>query len=238
MPSTFSLAYRTDRIKYLTDPELSTLLSVIKQISIRDYAIFQTAYSHALRVSEVGMLTLQDWNEDTKRISVHRVKSGRTKTNSVSGKIEAIRLTTSYLTSPETQKAMRTWLRIRIPIVGGESVDATGAIFLSRFRLPISRKMLDHLMRKYAIKAKLPKDKQHFHVLRHTCAVQMVDKGIPMRQIQDWLGHRNLQSTEIYAKVSDKARDETARLFYESLESKKGLGLVKNARIDWKKDKR
>jgi site-specific recombinase XerD len=29
----------------------------------------------------------------------------------------------------------------------------------------------------------------------------MVEAGIPIRQIQDWLGHRHLRSTEIYAKV-------------------------------------
>jgi site-specific recombinase XerD len=58
----------------------------------------------------------------------------------------------------------------------------------------------------------------------------MVEAGIPIRQIQDWLGHRHLRSTEIYAKVSPQARDATAELFYRGLEKKPS--------VNWKKDKR
>jgi integrase len=38
-----------------------------------------------------------------------------------------------------------------------------------------------------------------FHSLRHTFGTRMAARGVPMRTLQEWMGHRNLATTEIYA---------------------------------------
>ena len=43
-----------------------------------------------------------------------------------------------------------------------------------------------------------------FHTLRHTYATYLLDKGVPLENIQRCLGHEQLDTTLIYAKVSDK----------------------------------
>ena len=45
-----------------------------------------------------------------------------------------------------------------------------------------------------------------FHDLRHSCATLLLHKGITLGEIQIWLGHSNIKTTEIYAnnEVLDK----------------------------------
>jgi site-specific recombinase XerC len=38
-----------------------------------------------------------------------------------------------------------------------------------------------------------------FHSLRHTFGTRMAAASVPMRTLQEWMGHRNLATTEIYA---------------------------------------
>lgn len=38
-----------------------------------------------------------------------------------------------------------------------------------------------------------------FHSLRHTFGTRMAAAGMSMRTLQEWMGHRNLTTTEIYA---------------------------------------
>jgi len=40
------------------------------------------------------------------------------------------------------------------------------------------------------------------HSLRHACATQLINQGVPLKTIADQLGHRNLDVTRIYAKVN------------------------------------
>jgi len=42
----------------------------------------------------------------------------------------------------------------------------------------------------------------HFHNLRHSFATNLLGKGIPITEVQFWLGHSKLSTTTIYLKVS------------------------------------
>jgi integrase len=46
-----------------------------------------------------------------------------------------------------------------------------------------------------------------FHDLRHTFGTRMAAVGVPVRTIQEWMGHRDLQTTQIYADYSPSARE-------------------------------
>lgn len=58
---------------------------------------------------------------------------------------------------------------------------------------------------------------EHFylHRFRKTCATRWIEHGIPVRTIQAWLGHKNLETTTIYLGVTDstKLRNEIDRAF-------------------------
>jgi site-specific recombinase XerD len=75
--------------------------------------------------------------------------------------------------------------------------------------------MLDVLMRKYGSEAKLPPHKRHFHALKHSIATHLVQHGVEVLQIQNWLGHRSINSTLEYTRLIDKQRDELATRLYQ-----------------------
>ena len=178
-------------IKYLTQDELKRLLGVIT--SKRDKAIFSVAYYHGLRASEVGLLKLEDVDLSGQHIRVERVK------DSQGGE---------YPMQPLELRIVKAFLR--------ERRDHNPWLFPSQRGTPISRFMLDELMKSYGKKAKLPEDKRHFHVLRHSIATHLMAAGADIRFVQLWLGHKNIQNTVIYAQISNPARDAQARKLFAS----------------------
>lgn len=46
----------------------------------------------------------------------------------------------------------------------------------------------------------------YLHRLRKTCATRWQEHGVPIRTIQAWLGHKNLETTMIYLGVTDTAK--------------------------------
>lgn len=51
-----------------------------------------------------------------------------------------------------------------------------------------------------------------FHDLRHSCASLLVSKGVPMKNIQEWLGHANFNTTaDVYSHLDYTAKYESAK---------------------------
>jgi site-specific recombinase XerD len=71
-------------------------------------------------------------------------------------------------------------------------------------------------MQTYASGAGLPKDKQQFHILKHSIATHLLDAGADLSFVKDWLGHANIQNTTIYARLSTTTRDAKARQLFAS----------------------
>ncbi len=183
---------RQDRaITYLTQEEMRRLFADIK--TKRDRAIFAVAYRHGLRVSEVGMLQRADLDLKAARITINRVKG------SMSG---------TYPMSPDTVKRIRSYLNSR--------KDASPYLFISNRVLPIDRRTLLVLMRKYGSAAGIPTEKQQFHALKHSIGTHILDAGEDVYFAKDWLGHKNIQNTIIYAQFSTATRDARARKMFSS----------------------
>jgi len=175
--------------KHLTKSELSKLFGVIKDP--RDRAIFTVAYWRGLRASEVGRMRVDAFKRAEGRLQVARVKKS---------------MTGVFLLSPIELRALRAWLRIR--------GDKPGPMFPSRKGRGISRQMLDVLMRRYGAAADLPAHKRHFHVLKHSIATHLVERGVEVLQIKSWLGHRSINSTLQYTHLADRQRDALAEQLY------------------------
>jgi type 1 fimbriae regulatory protein FimB len=185
-------AKRTQTIKFLTTDETKRLFAVIKDR--RDRAIFLIAYRHGLRASEVGLLQTGDLDFKKLRMMVHRLKGS---------------LAGEHPLQPDEVKALRSHLRHR-------RFDSP-ILFPSSRRLPISRYMLDYLMKQYGEVAGIPKEKRHFHVLKHTIATHLLDAGAELRFVQDWLGHANIQNTVIYTALVAGSREAKARQHFLKL---------------------
>jgi type 1 fimbriae regulatory protein FimB len=185
-------ARRSETIKFLTPDETRRLFAAITDK--RDKAIFLLAYRHGLRASEIGLLRVSDVDFKRLRIMLHRLKG------SLSGE---------HPLQADEARALKAWLKQR----GTDSP----VLFPSRRGLPISRQMLDVLMKEYAELAAIPEQKRHFHVLKHSIATHLLDAGAELRFVQDWLGHSNIQNTVIYTALVSTSREAKAREYFLKL---------------------
>ncbi len=185
-------ARRSETIKFLTLDETRRLFAGITDK--RDKAIFLLAYRHGLRASEIGLLRVSDLDLKRLRVMLHRLKG------SLSGE---------HPLQADEARALKAWLKSR-------DTDSP-LLFPSRRGLPISRQMLDVLMKGYGEEAAIPKDKRHFHVLKHSIATHLLDAGAELRFVQDWLGHANIQNTVIYTALVSTSREQKARQYFLKL---------------------
>jgi type 1 fimbriae regulatory protein FimB len=181
-------ARRSQTIKFLTLDETRRLFASLSDK--RDKAIFLLAYRHGLRSSEIGLLRVSDLDLKRLRVMLHRLKGS---------------LAGEHPLQPDEARALKAWLKSR-------DMDSP-ILFPSRRGLPISRQMLDVLMKSYGEEAAIPKDKRHFHVLKHSIATHLLDVGAELRFVQDWLGHSNIQNTVIYTALVSTSREQKARQY-------------------------
>jgi type 1 fimbriae regulatory protein FimB len=185
-------AHRSETIKFLTLDETRRLFACVTDK--RDKAIFLLAYRHGLRASEIGLLRVSDLDLKRLRVMLHRLKG------SLSGE---------HPLQADEARALKAWLKSR-------DTDSP-ILFPSRRGLPISRQMLDVLMKGYGEEAAIPTDKRHFHVLKHSIATHLLDAGAELRFVQDWLGHSNIQNTVIYTALVSTSREAKARQYFLKL---------------------
>ena len=87
-------------------------------------------------------------------------------------------------------------------------VDTMGKLFrpeyvTDHFRLLLKNNGLRHI---------------RFHDLRHSCASLLLSKGIPMKAIQEWLGHSTYSTTaNFYAHLEDNYKTVSANVLTECL---------------------
>ena len=70
----------------------------------------------------------------------------------------------------------------------------------------------DYISRKFGqILEKYELPKIRFHDLRHSCASLLVAKGFQLKDIQEWLGHADIQTTaNIYAHLDVERKNKIA----------------------------
>jgi len=165
-----------EQIKFLSEKELERFFNRINDK--RDRALFLTIYRYGLRVSEATLLTLDDIDMENRLIYIRRVKNGRS---------------TERRLFPDIRRALNAYLPNRN--TGGD------ALFTGRCG-DLSRSMIQKLFTKY-IKGIA---KMSVHCLRHTCAIQALESGLDILDVQDLLGHRSITSTMVYAQITSKRR--------------------------------
>lgn len=177
---------RTHRavVQFLTDDESDALLASpdrSRWIGRRDHTLLLVAIQTGIRVSELVGLRCQDLELGT---GAHLRCQGK-------GRKERV----TPLTAPSVA-VLRAWLKER----RGEPTDP---LFPTSRGGALSRDAVEHLLDKYtAIAAEtcptMQGKKLAPHVLRHTCAVQLLRAGVDQTVIALWLGHETVRTTDIY----------------------------------------
>lgn len=148
----------------------------------RNKAVFEFMYSTGVRVSELVNLDFEDF-DFTGYVKIMG-KGNRERILPVGGK--AIDEIKSYISMLEE----------RFP-----GFEATGPLFLNRYKKRISdrsiRRILDRLLTEAGIYYKISP-----HKIRHSFATHMLDNGVDLRFIQEFLNHRSLSTTQKYTHVT------------------------------------
>jgi site-specific recombinase XerD len=77
----------------------------------------------------------------------------------------------------------------------------------------LSARSVQRMIKKYVRKIKLPVDVTP-HVLRHSFATDLLMAGADLRSVQEMLGHKNVQTTQIYTHVTNKQLREVHSAFH------------------------
>jgi site-specific recombinase XerD len=175
----------TRLVPYLVRKEVQALLDApdpTTRDGIRDRAILHLAVCAGLRVSELVGLRLNDVSLPSMSIRVYG--KGRRE--------RALPLWRS------TTTALRAWLAVR-------GTHAAPEVFVNFRGRPMSRWGVAYMLKQHAKAAGkrcpgLLNKTISPHVLRHTCAMIVLQATQDIRKVSLWLGHSNLATTEIYTR--------------------------------------
>lgn len=175
----------------MTESQLTRFLKAAKARSQRDYTAFLMGFHHGLRISEIANLALSNITKDG-RIKIHRLKGSMTSLQS----LQAVK------GSPilDERRALRDWMAQR--------KDASNYLFTSQKGGRMDRSSLFRAFEAAKADAGLTgKDCAHItpHSLKHTRARLLVESGVNLMMAKEWLGHRAIASTAVYAVPSPAA---------------------------------
>jgi site-specific recombinase XerD len=187
---------RTDSrlVRHLSTEEIQALLSAPRPVDwagIRDRAMLHLCFAAGLRVSELTGLRMED-------LSLRPQASVL-----VRGKGRKERCLPLW---KDTAAALRAWLAVR------GAAPAT-EIFVNARREPMTRSGFEYILEKYVHEAtkacpSMATKRISPHVLRHSCALAILQATKDLRKVSLWLGHANMQTTEIYTRADPSIKLE------------------------------
>jgi integrase/recombinase XerD len=178
--------------------EINALISqpnIRDKQGIRDKAILETLYATGMRVSEAVNLKVDDVNLDVgflrcvgKGNKERIIPIGNLATGSIKRYLE---LSRTYLLKKKES-----------PI-----------LFLNRSGNKLSRQSLWKLIKKYAKDARIKKPIRP-HILRHSFATHLLERGADLRSVQEMLGHTNISTTQIYTHIDKQRLKSVHKMFH------------------------
>lgn len=188
---------KTDEVivGFLNREEIQALLDAPdpkSRYGLRDRAMLYLAYACGLRVSELVCLHMDD-------LAFHPQP-----TIHVMGKGRRERVLPLW---KETAIALRDWVKVR-----GQTKSA--AIFLNVGHEAMTRSGFEYILDKHVQTAgvrqpSLTGKRVSPHIMRHSCAMHILQATGDIRKVALWLGHASLQSTEVYLRADPAEKLET-----------------------------
>ena len=169
----------------LMEEEISAIINAVVetfQFAKRDKAIIEMLYSCGLRVSELCALSLNNLylNDDMIRIMG---KGSKERLLPVGGRAKIFLNDYLIHCRPGIQKD-----------------KGSSSVFLSRNGNPLTRAMINNILRKWSQVAGITKSVSP-HTLRHSFATHLLEGGADLRFVQALLGHSDISTTQIYTHL-------------------------------------
>ncbi len=174
-----------DLPKFLTEKEVERLLEQPDEKSsqsLRDKAMLEFLYATGLRVTELTSLKLKDLNLEQGFVLCHG-KGGKERIVPI---------------GHSAQSVLRNYLQEARPKFVKKEDDS---LFLTNRGGAFTRQGFWKMLKKYGEQAGLEK-KISPHVLRHSFATHLLERGADLRSVQLMLGHSQITTTQIYTHVS------------------------------------
>lgn len=194
-----SLPKRWKRLpKALSMEEINALLTPDPQTTpqgLCDQAVLETAYASGLRLSELRTLRLEQLHLDSGFMTV--IGKGNKERVVPVGR-QAIKALEHYLKDGRPKL-----VRPKSP----------AAVFLTRRGTPFASVTLWLRMKQRAKRSGLRKNITP-HMLRHSFATHLLERGADLRVIQELLGHSSISTTEVYTHVAGKRLKEVHEKFH------------------------
>lgn len=187
---------RTPRL--LSVDEVASLINATANVpqprSARDRALMEVVYSTGMRVSEAINLRMGDIDLQTNEVRCL-------------GRANRVR---KMPLLPRAAEALHLYIaKARTELMGN---IATDYVFLNPQGTKLTRQAVWLMTRQYARNAGIEGDVTP-HTLRHSRAAHMLDNGEDVKRVQEWLGHANLATTQMYQpRVAPKAQKESREL--------------------------
>lgn len=191
---------------FLFEDDCRHLVEAPRQLSIlalRDRALLETLYGAGIRVSELVGLNLEDLDLSTQLIKLR-------------GKGRKERIVPIGVPARE---ALRNYLRSGRPVLA-EKGNPGRALFLNCFGNRLTTRGVQKIIAKYAGHCGLGR-RVSPHMLRHSFATHLLDRGADIRAVQELLGHARLSTTQIYTHVT---REKLRQVYLKSHPRARGTG--------------
>jgi integrase/recombinase XerD len=147
--------------------------------------LIKTLFQTGARVSEFVSIKVADFFLDEAMILITKGKGSKSRYVPI---------------LPELAQELRTYLGHR----------ATGYLFETNRHLPYSPRRIEQIVKATAEKAKIKK-RVYPHLLRHSVATTLLERGMPIEQIQKFLGHSKLETTQVYAESTPEMIKDSYR---------------------------
>lgn len=172
-----------DLERLLLAPNLST------SKGLRDRAILETFFSTGFRIGELVSLNISELGDINNKKDLEITITGKgNRTRTVYFSKRCLEWIKKYLqTRQDDEKALF------IHYNRGNSKESSR----------LSTRSIQRLVKYYSLKAGIPHSTTP-HVLRHTYATDLLSQGVDLRLIQEFLGHKNIVTTQIYTHVTNK----------------------------------
>lgn len=199
--------YKTADIPYLSINQIKDILKApdsTTQHGFRDKVLLTVLYDTAARVDELIHLTFND------------VKLDKPATITLNGKGNKIRVVPIMGNTVEL-------LQRYISLIKRSSKyqPSQKYLFLNRSHNALTRAGISCIINKYVKKVNSKETiiniKVHPHTFRHSKAVHLLESGIELIYIRDFLGHSSVKTTEIYARVCTRNKREALEKAYENI---------------------
>lgn len=190
-------------LKFLEKNHLEQLFNAVdtsEERGLRDRAILELLFSTGLRVSELSKLNRDQINFETREFGVIG-KGGKARVVFLSDSA-AFWLTTYFGARKDKYKPVFIrYSRDENPEDGGN-------------KMRLTPRSIERIVKKYVKKSHIPVDATP-HTMRHSFATDLLSNGADLRSVQEMLGHKNIQTTQIYTHVTNPKLKEVHQKFHQ-----------------------